>query len=203
MYRGEYYQEPGEINNSRAMYVRAVENYNKVFKFKSDDGMDYLFFYNVGWLYYNRAESYEALGDYEHAIEDYLRVVNLPANDEYDTYISLSLISLRTAYDNLAESHVKKKESAHQAVAAYTKLINFTPKDSSGYSSRGNFYMELHDYDNALKDFGQAIKLDPKDDYTYGKCAAVYVIQKNTIKRLPTTIKPLSLVATISKKNKK
>ena len=159
MYRGEYYQNLGDINNNREMYARAVENYSKVIERKSEDEMDHLFFYNVGWLYYNRAESYNALEDYDHAIEDYLQVTKLPAIDEYEDYISLARISLRNAYLSRAENFNEKGDYAN-AVKDYTRLIANDPKDAYAYGKRADIYMIQKDYDKAIADYDKAIKFE-------------------------------------------
>ena len=159
MYRGEYYQDLGEINNNLEMYARAVENYSKVLELKSDDEMDRLFFYNVGWLYYNRAVSYDALKDYDNAIEDYLRVTKLPATEEYEDYIFLAKISLRRAYLSRAEN-CKEKGDYIRALKDYTQLIMLDPKDAYVYGKRADVYMIQKDYDKAIVDYEQAIRFE-------------------------------------------
>ena len=175
MYRGEYYQNLGELNDNREMYALAVKNYNKAVELKSDDEMDYLFFFNEGWLYLNRADSYKEIGDYDNAIADYLHVINLPKTNDYDTYISLAMTSLKSLYNERAV--YKENGEYAQAIEGYTRLIKMEPT-ADNYDSRGNIYMKMKDYDRALKDFEQAIKLDPKNASAYDSRADLYMIQK-------------------------
>ncbi|MBR6713109.1 MAG: tetratricopeptide repeat protein [Selenomonadaceae bacterium] len=176
MYRGEYYQNLGELNYNPEMYARAVKNYNKAIELKSDDEMNHLFFFNEGWLYLHRADSYKEIGDYDNAVENYLHVMNLPNNKDYDAYISLAMTSIKSLCNERVKTY-KEPEDYAKAIGIYTRLMKMEPI-ADNYSSRGNFYMKIKDYDNALKDFEQAIKLDPKDASAYGGRADIYMVQK-------------------------
>lgn len=176
MYRGEYYQNLGKLNDNQEMYALAAENYNKAIELKSDDEMDHLFFFNEGWLYLNLADSYKEIGDYDNAVENYLHVMNLPNNKDYDTYISLAMTALQSLCSERVKTH-KEPEDYAKAIEIYTRIIKLEPT-ADKYDSRGNFYMKIKDYDNALKDFEQAIKLDHKNASAYGSRADLYMTQK-------------------------
>ncbi|MGB8686007.1 MAG: tetratricopeptide repeat protein [Microcoleus sp.] len=60
-----------------------------------------------------------------------------------------------------------------EAIIAYTKSIEIQPHPYV-YNNRGNVYYGKGDKDNALKDYNEAIKLDPKSAKAYGNRGAVY-----------------------------
>ncbi len=49
---------------------------------------------------------------------------------------------------------------------------------ADNYDSRGEIYMKIKNYDNALKDFEKAIKLNRKAASAYGSRADLYMAQK-------------------------
>src|ERR1700752_3165323 len=54
-----------------------------------------------------------------------------------------------------------------EAVAACSRLVNQNPGDSSFYLKRGNAYWGRQDYDRAIADDDQAIRLDPASAFAY------------------------------------
>ncbi|MBE8949148.1 MAG: tetratricopeptide repeat protein [Quinella sp. 3Q1] len=176
MYRGEYYQNLGEINENREMYALAVKNYNKAIELKSADEMDQLFFFNEGWLYLKLADSYKEIGDYDNAVENYLHVMNLLNNKDYGTYISLATTALKSLCSERLKTY-KEPEDYAKAIEIYTRIIKLEPT-ADNYDSRGEIYMKIKNYDNALKDFEQSIKLDRKAASAYGSRADLYMAQK-------------------------
>lgn len=132
MYRGEYYQNPGELNENREMYALAVENY--------------------------------------------LHVMNLPNNKDYDTYISLATTALKSLCSERIKTY-KEPEDYAKAIEIYTRIIKLEPT-ADNYDSRGEIYMKIKNCDNALKDFEKAIKLDCKAASAYDSRADLYMAQK-------------------------
>jgi tetratricopeptide (TPR) repeat protein len=51
---------------------------------------------------------------------------------------------------------------SEQAVAACSRLLNQNPSDAIFHNNRGTAYWGKHDYDRAVLDYDQAIRLDPK-----------------------------------------
>jgi tetratricopeptide (TPR) repeat protein len=49
------------------------------------------------------------------------------------------------------------------AIAACSRLIKRNPKDAYAYLHRGNAYDRKRDHGRAMADYGEAIKLNPKD----------------------------------------
>jgi len=49
--------------------------------------------------------------------------------------------------------------------------LQSTPMDGPGFYKRANAYKQTGDYDNAIKDYGEVIRLDPDNAYAYYKRA--------------------------------
>ena len=47
------------------------------------------------------------------------------------------------------------------------------------YYNRGTAYSTMHEYDKAIADFTEAIKLDPKNHYSYNNRGVAYYDNKN------------------------
>ncbi|MEO6162621.1 MAG: tetratricopeptide repeat protein, partial [Candidatus Binatia bacterium] len=58
---------------------------------------------------------------------------------------------------------VKQYKSAKykEAVAAFNRAIKAAPKSDEAYNNRGLAYAKLGQQDNALKDYDEALKLNP------------------------------------------
>src|SRR5438093_253299 len=56
-----------------------------------------------------------------------------------------------------------------EAVAAYTKAIEATPRDSRAYKQRGVAHAKLGNAQQAYKDLSKAIELDPQDAISYNQ----------------------------------
>ena len=53
-------------------------------------------------------------------------------------------------------------EKNYDNVARYTKVIRLKPDDAYAYDNSGDAYHKNGDYDNAIIDYTEAIRLDPK-----------------------------------------
>jgi len=70
-----------------------------------------------------------------------------------------------------------KRKAYQQAVDAYTEGIERKADIPHFYDGRGQARFELKDYDGALADFNQAIKLDPKLGTAYRGLSMVYLVK--------------------------
>lgn len=77
----------------------------------------------------------------------------------------LALDELNAAYNstlllNIAIAQVKLKQN-DKAITALNKAIKYNPKYAKAYVKRGEIHVMLEDYNEAIKDFGEASSLDP------------------------------------------
>lgn len=103
---------------------------------------------NAGWVAYQR-------GDYETAMNHYLRALEINPND----YI---------ANNHLGGLYIlfERKE---EALERYTRAIRIDPTHPDAYSNRGIVFWQMRRFDAARADYDKAIELDPDHANTFNK----------------------------------
>lgn len=99
--------------------------------------------------YLAHGDQYAGIKDFEHAIADYTRAIQLKPD-------------YAEAYNNrgLAEA-LQSKAGLSNAIADYSQAIRLRPDYAYCYNNRGVAYMASGHPDEAMQDFNQAIKLKP------------------------------------------
>jgi tetratricopeptide (TPR) repeat protein len=175
-------------------YDRAIALWTQVIKLDPKDA--------TAW--FNRATAYEDEKETAKAIADYGEAIRLDPKDAYsyqrraalyeengDKEKALAdveeLAGLRP--DNadirgeLARLHTENGDNA-KALDDYSAIIKMDPKDAAGYYNRGTFYLDsLFDYDKAISDISEGLKLNPRPD-AYGARAVAYLGKGDTAKAL-------------------
>ena len=166
--RGNYYQATGE-------YKKAVSEYDKAIGIRPDNASAYCFRGTANFVLeehqkafddYSKAieldpehaEAYAGRGyifhaiekEYSKAISDYSKVIELnPGNAE--TY----------KFRGDANFSLNRND---EALSDFNKAIELNPKYTDAYISRGNYYQyALLQYNRAIDDYDEAIKIDPGD----------------------------------------
>jgi len=111
-------------------------------------------------LHRNRGLAYRNLKEYQRAIEDYSRAIELDPTYVY-AYNSRGL-----AYADL--------EEYQRAIEDYSRAIELDPTSVSAYNSRGDAYADLEEYQRAIEDYNRAIELNPTSDYAYNNRGLAY-----------------------------
>lgn len=90
-------------------------------------------------------------GKLEQAIKQFQECLALDElNAQYNSTILL----------NIAIAQVKLKKN-DEAITALNKAIRYNPRYAKAYVKRGEVHVMLEDYNEAIKDFGEASSLDP------------------------------------------
>jgi tetratricopeptide (TPR) repeat protein len=113
-------------------------------------------------LYYsNRGDNYLSSGNYELAIAEYTKAIDVDP-------------TLASLYYNrgLAYSLYEKYELA---VVDYTKSIEIDPKYADTYNNRCRTYYLLGEFEKALPDCEKALSLSPNTDYMLDLRASIYI----------------------------
>jgi tetratricopeptide (TPR) repeat protein len=133
--------------------------------------------------YYFRGNAYLTKRDYDHAITDYDKAIQLKpdyadiynnrgvsyylksdydrAMADYDQAIQLNP-DYAKAYNNRGNAYDDKGDHDH-AIADYNTAIQLQPDYVNAYYNRGNAYYNKGDYDRAISDYTEAIQLQPGD----------------------------------------
>jgi tetratricopeptide (TPR) repeat protein len=98
------------------------------------------------------------------AIDYYIRAIQVKPdyqaafNNRAKVYASLAEII--QSDDDPEESKKKRNENKDRAIADYSEAIRLRPDIVSAYYNRGNFYIDLGEYDKAIADFSEVIRRD-------------------------------------------
>lgn len=97
--------------------------------------------------YYNRGNTYRLLKEYNKAILDYTKAIEIKPD-------------YANAYNNRGISHIDLDEY-EEAIADYNIVIKYKPDYPYAYFNRANAYSGLFKYDSAITDYNKAIELKP------------------------------------------
>ena len=117
---------------------------------------------NKAIAYHNRGFAYGELKQYDKAIADFDKAIELNPEDVHVDYRNRGV-----AY--------RKLKQYDKAIADYDKAIELNPKDADTYHNRGFAYDELKQYDKAIADYDKAIKLNPEYAYAYNNRGYTYL----------------------------
>lgn len=130
-------------------------------------------------FYQNRANANFVMGEYDTAITDYNKAIELNPK-EPDVYFSRGL-----AHFN--------KQSFTPAIADFDKVIELDPKEAMAYFKRGNALEKTGNFEKALTDYQKTVELDPDNEPAK---AALQKLQA----ALPKPVPPTSNTAVVQKK---
>jgi tetratricopeptide (TPR) repeat protein len=107
--------------------------------------------------YNNRGNAYDYKGQYDQAISDYTKAIEI--NPKYGL-----------AYYNRGIAH-NNKGQYDQVISDYTKALEINPKFAEAYNNRGNAYNKKGQYDEAILDYNKAMEINPRDAMPYNALA--------------------------------
>lgn len=117
------------------------------------------------YSYCNRGAAYAAKMQYDEAISDYCKAIEL--NPGYVT-----------AYINRAIAYAKKKQY-DLAISDYSKAVELSRENPDAYIGRATAYANKELYDKAIADFNKAIELSPENATAYHNRAIVFAKKKD------------------------
>ncbi len=122
----------------------------------------------IAWAYFYRGVVYYNMDDYDGAIADLSRALDLCKQDSCFQFERVYAYFFR----GLASG---EKKDFDRGIADYGEAIRLNPKYRLAYHNRGDLYSAKSDYERAIADFSEAIKLDPDDADTYSRRGVMYV----------------------------
>ena len=150
--------------------------------------------------YNNRGIAYGNKGDYDKAIADHNKAIELDpkyakaynnrgadnadrdyekALADYNKAIELDP-KYAMAYLNRGNIYRKKKGDYDRAIIEYNTALEIDPQFAWAYYVRGNAYSQKKDFDKAIDDYNKAIELDPGIVGAYYNMACLYSINNHT-----------------------
>jgi len=127
------------------------------------DGNNAAALYNRAWLYASR-------NDFEKAVEDYTKAIQIDKG-QADIYYNRGLL------------YVKMKKY-DLAVKDFDEAIKLNPRDADAYCNRGGVNNQLGKMGPAIKDYSEALKIRPRDADTLYSRGVVYQSMGNKAKAM-------------------
>lgn len=216
----EAYEERGKIFHNAEKYQQAVEDFTKAVQLGRESGMLYWYkgysemqlghtdagfqdysrsleLHEYAGVRYNRGLIYSRWKEYEKAIADFTRAIELePGRSQYRTQRAIAYYNLgevekviedcekaielgqpdADTYKFLADGQRKRKEF-DKAIENYGKAIGLNSKFSAAYNNRGVAYEALNLDQQALADYRKAARLTTRDPLYHSNAG-------NALKRL-------------------
>jgi len=136
-------------------YTEAISKYNEIITLSPDDP----------WAYYSRGNAYRRLGEYQRAISDQTKAIEIESGIPNNMRIAAPYYVRGLAHQSLGD---------HQrAIEDFDKAIDLDP-DASAYCNRGTSYNLLGQYQRSIEDYNKAIELDPDLALAYTGRGASY-----------------------------
>jgi len=154
--------------------------------------------------YNNRGRAYGNRGEYDKAMNDFRRAIDLNPRCA-EAYYNLGLVlalkgdndraienydqalklypNYAAAYNNRGLVLANKKEF-DRAIKDYGQALQITPKSPDVYYNRGLAYFYKQDYEQAITDYSQALLLNPRYSNAYHNRAIAYYMKKDYQKAL-------------------
>jgi TonB family protein len=132
-------------------------------------------------FYQNRANANFVMGEYDAAIVDYNKAIELNPKEP-------------TVYFSRGIAHFNNK-SFIPAIADFDKVIELDPKEAMAYFKRGNALEKTGNFEKAMTDYQKAVELDPDNEPAK---TALQKLQAALPKPTPTT--PTNNTAVVQKK---
>jgi tetratricopeptide (TPR) repeat protein len=157
--------EQGKCNSNQARiyYEEAIKEGNRSIEWLPT----VIPYYNLGNFYYAKWHITKASSDYNAAIENYKKAVNVGTGQKY-----------ARAYYNLGKIHSDAGDDA-AALENYRLALEADPTYAPAYNNCGIIYKQKEQYDDALHHFNQAIENDIGFPDPYINRALVHHIRKD------------------------
>lgn len=150
---GETYIARGNCYRDMMKYKEALADYDVVAALKKKDGnLNYLYYRNMGRMYFLKEEYKKAIKYYRNAVR-------------YDSEAISPHITMAEIYLTLAEPAQLKKE--------IDSVLRKDPFESVGYVYQGIYYSGFRHFDKAMLNFEKAIIIEPDATFPYYMKAGV------------------------------
>ena len=168
-------------------YDLSISYFELAEKISEDDKIKEAAREQLAVIYYNRGLAYARSNQYEEAINDFNKALELDpkyagaynnrgnvyhelkqykkAIEDYNKALELNP-NLTVTYSNRGITYCKLNKT-EEAIEDYNAAIKLNSKYAKAYYDRGNAYYELNNYKKAIKDFKKALELNPKDAGAY------------------------------------
>ena len=152
-----------------------------------------------------RGDAYAHAGNYDLAIKDYERAIEINPKDAVEAYRGRGMAYAKLGnysqaifdYNKIIEMRPKNAEAYNkrgmayagldnyrQAILDYDRTIELIPGNADPYNNRGTAHYQLGDLRQAILDFDRAIEINPKHEAAYSNRGIVYASLGNNRKAI-------------------
>jgi tetratricopeptide (TPR) repeat protein len=149
-FHADAYHYRADIRKAKGNIDGAIDDYSQAMRFESDSQTKSL------WLI-DRGDAYYATKDYTHALADYNESIRLNAADSQRPSLGYP-----RAYSGRGDIR-NMNGDINGAIDDYSLAIRGTASKEPYLIKRGNAYYAKKDYDNALADYNETLRLDPNN----------------------------------------
>ena len=136
----DYYRRRGMTNYySLEKYDAAIADFTEMIRLEPKFS---------SW-YMQRGYAFEKKKDYHRALDDFTRAINLES----------STGSKKVFYGARADLYADALKNHQASITDLTEIIKLDPKDWMGYANRGFVYLQNKNYEKAVADYTEALKL--------------------------------------------
>ncbi len=159
------YASRGDLEFRLGKYKDALNDYDKAISLTANSAQDDDQKTELAANYYGRIRVYMKRKEYEKALADCDKLVDLDAQDSYK--------ALRAnVYDKLGQ-HEQANADREEVLEPYEAAVKEEATDTA-YNDRGVAHEDVGQYSKALQDYLQAIKLSPKESMYLSNGARMY-----------------------------
>ncbi|MGK7886640.1 MAG: tetratricopeptide repeat protein, partial [Crocosphaera sp.] len=188
--RGDYYTQMQQPEKAQTDYNQAIKIYSESIK-NPTNKVNLPNHYSSRAKVYSKIKNYEAaIADYSKVIEikpkslepyfsrglEYLKINNIQATiEDFSKIIQLNKKAANPVYFNvyfLRGELYRKSNNYKGAIEDFSSFIKLQPENHQGYSYRCMVYTDLKDYNQAMKDCNQALAIAPNNPEVYLSSAA-------------------------------
>ena len=171
-----YYR--GVAHRNADNHLEAIDDFTTAIELRNEAGLGSD--PEIILTYYNRAESYIAVGRYLAAVEDYneaITVAEANPDSAIGTVLNLAALDQLHVGRSIAHSYNGDTDSA---LVDINTAIDLDAEDPVYYLVRGRIYANLEQYDDALADYNEAINLDDEFALAYAERGVLHADMGNT-----------------------
>lgn len=166
-------RDSGDASYKAKNYKSAIDCYNEAIKYNPHDPVSY----------FKRGNTYKAMKDYNHAVEDYKKALELDPNyEEVIKTLQEMLAAHNHAEINAAFERGQKfykNKDFDNAIKEFERIIELDPNNVAAYNNRAYVYASKNDYTHAVDDYSRVIELDPKNAVAYNDRGYVNYMMHN------------------------
>ena len=177
------YAQRGFIKFHGGRYDEAIKDLTQAIKLNSEDNETY-FFRGAGNAFRGdlaaeQGDAKKAQEYYEAAINDFQKVTDF-ISDHIEAHGGKAMVNFDLGRLTDRQGNTKKAQEYYKAaINDFDEVINLAPNDAEAHSQRGSAKFHSGRYNEAIKDFHQAIKLNSERNEIYFLRGGTYMILGN------------------------